>query len=83
MKTILKATKFVTLDNDKNKLSFFIKTKQEILKELETYSHIKLHSWTYRVKLATLHRCQKVEFVLNTITITKKDFIKLCSGCSE
>lgn len=74
---ILKYSKYITFDPYKNTVSFFIKTKEEILKELDNYTHIKIDVWNKKIKLASLYRSKKEEFVIEKRLFSKKDFKEL------
>lgn len=74
---ILKWSKYITFDPYDEKVSFCVKTEEEVLKELENYSHIKINVWNKKIKLASIHRCKKEEFVIEKRLFSKDDFIQL------
>ena len=74
---ILKWSKYVTFDPYEQKVSFCAKTKEEVLKELQNYTHIKIDVWNKKIKVASLHRCKKEEFVIEKRLFPKNDFIQL------
>ncbi len=80
---ILKYSKYITLDPYENKLSFFIKTKEEVLQELEKYTHIKIDVWVKKINLASMHRPKKETFTINKQIFTKNDFLLLIDSIKK
>lgn len=80
---ILKYSKYITLNPYENKLSFFIKTKEKVLKELEKYTHIKIDVWVKKINLASMYRPRKESFSINKQVFTKNDFLLLIDSVNN
>ena len=77
MKKVLKAYMYVTLNKYEDDISFFRKSKNDILEELKDYTHIKIDSWNRGVRPASLHRPKKDIITVQKLTLDKNYFLEL------